>query len=565
MNGTFPHWREWPQKPALMGGLALLIYLALACFWFPAASIWSPDTGAKLWQLQSLRWENGRFAYDIVYSGREIDPNLQFVEGAYEHYFLAQEGKLYFHRFLLFPMLVWPLWRLLGNVGLPLLPAFCGAGLVFFTLQIVPPAQRRGQMWFLLALGSPVLVYSALFWEHTIATCLVLAGVAWALAEKPQRGQWVGVGVLFAVAAALRQETVLFSGAFLVSYGWLERNGRRHVLLAGLILGGGLWLLGVLNTALFGVATPGNATYLFYPFTYLRTAGWQALPDLLVGPPIQEALDLGWLASVWAILAVVVLGLSLTRWRFSGLAMAALWGTAVIAGYVLLTPQSYRAAHGLLFTTPWALLGLARAAELWSKNEPRLRLLIATTFLGLGGYVLTILVLRASPPHGGLEWGARFALTFYAPLAIFAGWEWSPELKRPATLWLVMVLVYLGIGLQMRGLAVIRHDKVISTQLNQIVATSPDTAVVTDIWWLTFNATPLHQAKTIFNTPDPEAFAQWVDSALEHNVHTLTFVSFNDQLLAALTPSLPENMVLAQLEQRPFGLFHVYRLRIDGR
>jgi hypothetical protein len=157
------------------GLLALVVYLSLAWFILPPHAFWSPDEGAKLLQLQHLRLENGRLAYDIEYTGRQLDPELQFASmGLLE----INDKRLYLQRFPIFPWLTQPFFRWLGFPGLYVIPAIGGAVITVLTLQLLPPRGRRLALGVLVAFASPVLIYASIFWEHTLATGLCLAA-AW--------------------------------------------------------------------------------------------------------------------------------------------------------------------------------------------------------------------------------------------------------------------------------------------------------------------------------------------------------------------------------------------------
>lgn len=63
---------------------AFSIYLGVAWFILPPNALWSPDEGAKLWQVRSFRLEEGQAAYDVLYAGRAIDPELKFAISFFE-------------------------------------------------------------------------------------------------------------------------------------------------------------------------------------------------------------------------------------------------------------------------------------------------------------------------------------------------------------------------------------------------------------------------------------------------------------------------------------------------
>lgn len=560
-------------SPVALGIIAFLVYLWIAWFILLPEGVWSPDTGAKLLQLQSLRLEDGRLAYDILYPGHELDPNLQFAHDPQSGFLQVRDNALYFQRFPLFPLITLPLFRWFGLYGLYLIPAAAGAAASVVTLLLLRQRDRRFAMWTLAAFGSPVLIYAALFWEHTLAACLGLAAAWIALKLHPQttvapRGRilgWLAVAVMLGLSIYIRLEMLIFAGALLCAYWFTVREGRWGPALASGILGLVLLAYVATHLTMFRQPLPDNARFIFYPFRYLKVAGWRALPDLLVGPFSDEAIDPGWLGGLWAIAAVVAIAHSFgptdspvpRTIRMLGLAT-----TAVVGASFLFTATPYRSAHGLLFTTPWVLLGLCRAREVWQQGEWRARIIVLTTILGLVGYTAGIIGLRAGSPHGGLEWGARFALVFFPLLALLAGWDLGAKRRDVATLAVYGALLFLGLGFQARGIWTIRQDKQFSAALNEAIVQIPEQHVLTDVWWIPLNAAPVHTEKAIYTTSTPEKLKEWIELAAANRIEHFSLVTFGSALLDDVAPILNE-YGLRIVEIQSIGPVLLYRLVIE--
>jgi hypothetical protein len=261
------------------------VYLALAWFVLQPAAIWSPDEGAKLLQIKSLKWDNGRLTSQIVFPGQDIDPNLRFAGVESSRGLLrVQDGALYFGRLPTFTLLSAPLFRWLGVNGLYLLPALAGAACGILGWSLLEAHDRRLAMWLLIAFGSPIFIYSTLFWEHTLATSMGLAALWLALrmlrmgaaAPAPMRSKlaWCAVGLLFSMSIYLRLEMILFAGAALTACWLINRPGRRGIVWAGLAMLVALLPYFPLQVTLFHKVVPDNAAYLFYPLSYLMRAQW---------------------------------------------------------------------------------------------------------------------------------------------------------------------------------------------------------------------------------------------------------------------------------------------------
>lgn len=560
--------------PIVSSVLSFFLYLAVSWFILDAQAVWSPDTGAKLLQLQSLRLEDGRFLYDILYQESYLDTDLVFAELDTRFGVLGvSDRELHFRRLPLFPLVTLPFFRWIGFYGLYLLPSVAGAATNFFTLSLLKSKERQFAMWVLIAFGSPIFIYSTLFWEHTIACCLAMAAVwfsfritsAEVIAPAYRILHWTTVGLLLSLSTYFRLELSIFSGAFLASYWLLYSRYRRYVFWSGLIYGLTMAPYGALHNYLFSQPIPDNAAYLFYPASYLKASKWQALPDLLVGPVTLESVNHGLLGWVWSLAAVIIIflafvfpGSSFTnriKWIVLGI-------TAIIASTFLFSPEPYRAAHGLLFTTPWVLLGLCRGRELWSQARRPVRVLILTTFLGLMIYTINIIGLRFGPPHGGLEWGARFAMIFYPMLALLTVWAFGPK-RTLLTIPIVFTLVVVGLGFQVRGLITIHQDKQVNKQLNKVVLESPSQQIVSDIWWLRLNAAPIHGEKEIYLVDDFNSVANWIELATAHSIGDFTFVTFNETAVMQINQELKDYEVVILKEDR-FIVFLIFHLEIKS-
>lgn len=558
-----------PYFPLLAGATVFLLYLAIAVAWLQPDAVWTVDTGAKWLQLDSLRWENGRFAFDIQYPNQQTDPALLFAHNYSVSSLLSiVNGQLHLRRLPLFPLLTLPFYRLWGAYGLYVLPALGGAVISALTLSVVPRTDRRLSMWLLVAFASPVFIYAVLFWEHTPAVAVTLVAVYWVFhAPSMRRGttwQWTGIGLLFGLAAYLRLEVLIFSLTFLGCC-WLLLPARRW----GLVWAGAVLFLVMLpyqplHAALFRQPVPENAAYVVQPGIYARAAGWQAVPDLLIGPALEQAAATGWRGLLWAGTAVIAIFLAFlptqaafVRW----LQWGALALTAVIAASFLFSPVNYHAAHGLLFTTPWLLLALCRSRELWRLNQPHLRVIILTTLLGLLGYALAVIGVRFGPPHGGLEWGARFAIVFYPFLAIMAGWDLKLNRPAAAALFTAGLLIYLGVGFQLRGLSVLYQDKRINHELNQAMIADPNSVILTDIWWLLLNAAPIYHQKNIYLI-DEVTLRQWTEMAQANGLSHFTLITFNEKLPQQIARAMPDLMLTTENAQQ-FGHFLFFALTLQ--
>lgn len=553
--------------------------------WFllPPQGLWSPDEGSKLLQLKNLRWESSHLAHDIEYPGRTLDPNLHFAQSNTNADLLRSRGnRLYFQRLPIFPLFNLPLFYWFGIYGLYILPALGGSLIVGLTVKWVKPASRLPVALLLIALGSPVTIYATIFWEHTLATGFSLAAAGFALSLGSGR-RWGRTGTLmgWGITAVgmglgfyLRQETILFALAFLATCWLLIPEQRMEILGGAAFLGLLLIPYPILHQALLdGQAFPDNARYLFYPLLYLKSASWRAIPDFLIGPSFDLAMSSSWLDCLWAAVAVgaLVLSFVFTDSRLArGLKWICLGISSTVAMAFLVSSIPYRSAHGLLFTTPWALLGLCRVRDIWQQGNRQARIIALTTVLGVVAYAIAILGFRASNPHGGLEWGARFFMTFYPLLAILTVGDWGAEkgksvrrsLAAEFDIGILIVLILLGIGFQARGLWTIRYDKQVNAALNRTIAESPLQYVVSDLWWLPYNTATITNPRAIFVAPTPSRLADWLSKAVDQNVKQFLLITLDGDFLNQ-TNKVLQSRTLCVVETQRVAIFLIQQVGIN--
>jgi hypothetical protein len=218
--------------------LAVALYVTLlATYLQPINGFWSSDQGVKLIQTQSLLLNKFR-DNAVIYPGAPFDPERQVspLRGQY----LERNGRVYAMFSEAFAFVSGVPFFVFGYPGLYVVPILSTA-----VLLALCAALSRGMLetpWALgvlvvLAVASPLLFYSLVFWEHTLATMLVTAGLlAAAIALRRDRPRLLLIaGICFGLAAWFRNETALaipaLALALLVS--WVRANGGQPRIGAG--------------------------------------------------------------------------------------------------------------------------------------------------------------------------------------------------------------------------------------------------------------------------------------------------------------------------------------------
>ncbi len=198
----------------LAAGIGYLIALQILV---PDGTYFSGDSGLKALVAQNLA--GGSFRFDL----NPPDPpwiRALWAEGMFPYHepFVYRLAKRYFITFpYTFSLVTAPFFALLGYRGLYAIPwlATLGIWLVFYRLcrklELGPAATAIGA--FVLIFTSYLSLYSAIYWEHTLAVFLSFAGLSLVIPQKGAKkiSFWAAAaaGILSGLAVWFRDEQIL--------------------------------------------------------------------------------------------------------------------------------------------------------------------------------------------------------------------------------------------------------------------------------------------------------------------------------------------------------------------
>ena len=395
--------------------VAALAYGMAAWLVRPDLGFWSPDSSIRYVQLVSLlqrRFER----VDAVYPAVTLDPQARFYPVS-PGFAVVREGKVYLAYSPYFPALAAPLYRLLGAFGLVALPL--ASGLLVVAVSCSWLGRRMPELGLVggvaVGLGTPLAVYSVVFWDHAPVAALTAAGLLVLAGDRGANRQAFLAGALVGMATWFRNEVYVFAAAAAVAWALVAGWRRLPRVLAGMLCGAApAWLL---NWHLYG-----------HPLGLKGLAGAQALAARLGGTE-------RWLWS--RLVAGYDLLISIENFQNATSPLRApeslgvagvLVGSAVLLrlGTANRTPASVyavgvavAAVAAWLVATGAGVMGLVPAMPvlvllgLWRPGE-RAEQLIG---LAAGLYVLGVL---ATGSEGGLQWGPRYLLPAVPPLVWLA-------------------------------------------------------------------------------------------------------------------------------------------------
>lgn len=441
-------------------------------------------------------------------------------------------------------------YRLMGFGGLLLFPLLAGIGTVILTYATAGRIGLKSRVLLMLALGlaTPLVLYSVVFWDHSLHMFLVaMTGYLFLRALEAKKagyaalaGATLGLGVWFHAMFPL-----LFVASSLAAIP-LFRNRPLRCLVVAYVLGFALpvavWAYA--NDCIYGTA--GG------PYALMHSAVSGALRQQAFDFPHFVARSLLQLVGATALsvpaiqMLLLLLAYALTTWIGRGVRVL---GTFILVALAVL---SYRQvsrvewASGLFQTTPLLIPAIAalyavgeRYGHACSKREADDTFFswIRRACLLFGLFVLV------NPISPALNWGSRYLLTVLPWMALLVAHRLEQDYNIAGRLgrWAVVVcagvLIAVSLYSQYLGFLAIRKDLGYSRELNRVVDSAPTQVVVTDIYWLGAELTTVPPKRTLFLVRDTDEARRALFHALDR-LGVTAFTYFGDRPgLALLTPA----------------------------
>ncbi|MCB9782216.1 MAG: hypothetical protein H6751_04555 [Candidatus Omnitrophica bacterium] len=486
-------------KSILFWGAALFVaVLALVFCWRFRYAVFAGDMGVKY--LQALTFQSGPLELD--YPAKKFDPLGQAFPFEPPVVFQSPKGwiSVWLNPMVLFLV---PLFdRVFGWAGY-LMPPFLGGllsvyGLRFLgrELHLPSPNVAAPLVWLL----TPLLFYSLILWEHTLAVGCGLMAVASLLHSIRKREASHRAGFWLGAAALFRAEAALFAGLLCMAV-W--RSRKKHVTLKSMVVWGistlSLPLLwGWLVSWMARVPTTAQVTFPYQsPFSPWSGHEWGAhLTKILqtLVEPFQDA-PMGTLEWGSIVPLAILLGLFLSQpfQRFRGVGVSVLFIAGVALASLQLTTEKVFFA-GILTACP------ALGVTPFLRRRPQTKTLIWAWALGL--FLLAVI----APNNGGLQRGCRYLLLpcVFGVFLVLSEWL---RMNR-AWKWTVGVILLLGLAIQIQGVTVLwNHKESKEVALERMVESKPD-FVLTSVWYFPQEAGRIYsKVPILWARTDPQVHA----------------------------------------------------------
>ncbi len=521
----------WPALAA-----CLIVYLAVGHVFSRHRDFWSPDSAVRFVQSESLR-RMGFREVSVPYPAEALDPEGRyFPAGPWFHF--QRAGKHYLSYLPYFPAVSAVLYGMLGYPGLVVLPLLAGLAATWITSRVLRRRTPDVAAWGTVAvgLGTPLLIYSGVFWDHSLTAALAAGALAIAIAAidegvRPRLAALAAAGALLGLGTWLRNEMYLLAAAVVVV--WPLAASRRRIagglaLAAGAALTTGIqWMV---NTRLYGsplgykgqglvtgrisdvAGAAGDNRLALWIADKLGNVYYQFIsPDFYAFNP--QAVAVGAAVAGGLLLGGVLIRMGAGR-QSRPLVIA---GGALAALVAIFTTSGRTSISGLLPVAPFVillLLGGPRARWEW--------FLWGTSAIFSAAVVVT-------GTHGGLQWGPRYllpivpALVWLAAAAVDRARVTVPAIW-PAVRGVAVGLAAISVLVQMAGLDVVDSSIARNVRVNASLRTAPADVVVTSLEWLVLGAGPIYFEKRLMYVDNVRDFQRLVQRLADTRVTRWSYI-----------------------------------------
>lgn len=421
------------QRTALVLALSAIVVAFLASTLRPD-TFYVGDSGVKLVATRNALLHPSRpLQIDLPRIATEVTPHVEpffLVHGEHAHAVTSE----------LFPLLSALFLKAFGMRGLYVIPALGFLGTLAACARLGSALDSRRSGWLIAAtaaLGTPFLFYGLEFWEHSLSLAIGVAGSALFVeacdASSTGTRHWKALvaGLLWGTAMLLRPEAACFVVAVLAS----------------------VWTLSIPPSwPTMGLAAGGALV----PWLPVEGYAYLHFGSLL---PTHIATNAATLGSSWA---------------SDRIHLAKDW--LLPSAWQLSAPTRL---NSFISVAPATIVALAFPFIPARRKGGAFLLSVAV--------VSTLLVLASAPNDGGGQWGPRYLLFAYAPVAVCAaevleGLRW----KRGLRIVTIALCIVVALWVQRGAYRQLRGTKNQYGRLVDFVARSIDTSgvVVTDVWWL---------------------------------------------------------------------------------
>lgn len=483
-------------------------YIAISGYLASFHAFWSADCGARFAMVRN--WIAHGSLTHLYYAASASDPTGR-INGL--SYFLYHKPHSFTSIYApLYPLATGSLYRIFGWCGLSIVPVLSGLGTVWLIYLTACRLGLRCRTWLLVAtgLGTPLLIYSAVYWDHvTLMLLTAICGYCLLRTLQEQNARFAACAGASLGTGVFIHELMLFLSI--------------AIILAAIPL---LWkrdelriMLGLLGGLLpFVLIWLGSNILLYGNFAGAHVAGNVGSNTIghLIGPQdlfnigefiirVQRELA-GWVAFqvneeqrfdlipyMLVFSCLLIIYWALGRQHELPLQMTLVVSLVLIVLCAFLVFQMHW-AHSMFLATPLFIPALAvpwdAARTMHTRTSDEIVLVITReslfyAWISRSCWIFVLLVVL-SPMLPIVGWGNRFLLTMLPFLALLAAHALEEQFLASGPRWRrvaaasIAGLVGLSIACQVEGLTMVRRNILYNRDINQRVSAIKSSILIFD-------------------------------------------------------------------------------------
>lgn len=523
--------------------IVTIVYSILAFVILPAESFFAGDEGVKFIQMKSLLKYNYK-SLSLYYPGKNIDQENKFFP-IIPPYAVEREGEMFSQWPILFPFASSLFFNRFGLKGLYIIPVLSSLLTLLVVSKIFRLLFMRDSILILmlLAFATPVFFYSLVFWEHTLSLLLSTLAIYLILVslERPGYGWMLLAGVLLGLGVWVRNELYFFVLALLIS-GFATRSmwKSRVIFRETTYFFVGLFLVLIpmwaIQKATVGELLGADISQFIKASISTEASPFKSTISsfLLYKIKLAAVLLFHRFHNEWMIIlvlpyflfALVMIVPKLKNKKF--LLLFSLVGMAAVSLFVLFQNLLN---SGLIINTPFVIFSLAMFTA-YQKFKERGRPIF---FVYLTGLVYILLVSLFAPATGGMQWGPRFMLPALPFLLVALGGLWDNwemlELRGIAerfTKAALVLLVLISLFVQVKGVQYLYSNRKEDARLVAKVEERPENVFITNNYWFPQETAVLFESKKFYFVDKLPALNELVKRMEKGRKQSFAFVSLDD-------------------------------------
>ncbi len=469
----------------------LIIFLKL-----PDNSFWIRDCGNKFLILNKITYD-GLKDISFNYPGKKADPESKYFP-IKEPFARVLENDRYVSQYqVFFSLLSYPLYKAAGFKGIFIIPLI--SAIIFGIFILFNTGKWVNKNFFILYmltvfLGTPLLFYSFVFWEHSLAVLLVTAGLILLFKSRVAAIS----GLFLMVSAMMFREEVFFLIISVILCGYYFKFNK-HTSYRTILSSTVLFLISffILNLAF----DYENNVFFHIKGNYLLDDTltswikfrWEVFHNLYLANNINMNVDI---IISFLLIFIFVMGLLFKISEFWIILLAVFVSVYEIFNLSTVSDYTFQLlkANGLFVTFPIFILMLINLKNTDKAEE--------SNFLRNVVFSYFILIAFFCPRESayGIHWSSRLALVIIPFMLFYLNLILKMKIFNNKSKMLFVFLIALNILIQIYSVYLLLEKKYQTSKLVEYIEKNPDKPIISNVDWLAEDLAYLYNERLIYYT-----------------------------------------------------------------